>query len=738
MKKSKFWINIFFCFCCIAFISTAEAALPDGVYYIKMANGKYLGIAGIDPNNGAALIQWDFSTGDNHKFEVKNNPDGSVYIKAMHSGRYWSVDFASMDNNARIIQWDFANQDNQKFLVITNGFDANKGHYIQCWQSRLYLHVHGGNHITENAHGIVQYAGAGQIFHFENVNNSGVFSGDKIKINTPLPTEHIKVSTNVGEEMLRMKNFEKIRSTGDNTLSSTYYLSDPSFIKERRYGEAKVIKRSPATSDQPRCEAENIRIRLEDNSFMTADIASQIAEIVPGTAFDFSNYLNGSWKNEENARNPITLTSSVANIKPNGRVYQEVTTPNYATLRQAVANLYTDFAEDPLKQTGATYQATVHQIDNEGEFQLHVGAGGHYFGLSASNNFNLRKNTKSTTLLIDITKIMFSIKASPSANGFFSDPAMNNINTMVYIKGVDYGLRVLASVETTMTTEEIANAFNLTGDWGVAGFKVDFDLLNRNMKGETTIKMFIVGGRSQEIVSAYNLNDLKSKIQALERSMAYHNAQPIRYQLATARENYIVNYYTATDEFKKQTCQIPLPGDPASVVTLNNFSITKGDDSTPELYGKVWVMAYKGNTEVPANNGQNHLMNINGEGENYLHFDESTVKYYGNNEKATFTGFKESDFQNGARLEFFYILLEKDGCCPDWNYGEDADDEQFVFQNMNAFTSCDDNRYSPNRWCKLTIPLDKANESRVIEQVLTVDGDFITVRVSLGVITTGN
>ncbi|NJN76896.1 MAG: hypothetical protein HC803_00035 [Saprospiraceae bacterium] len=57
---------------------------------------------------------------------------------------------------------------------------------------------------------------------------------------------------------------------------------------------------------------------------------------------------------------------------------------------------------------------------------------------------------------------------------------------------------------------------------------------------------------------------------------------------------------------------------------------------------------------------------------------------------------------------------------------------------MNAFTSCDDNRYSPNRWCKLTIPLDKANESRIIEQVLTGDGDFITVRFSLGVLTTGN
>ncbi|NJN76895.1 MAG: hypothetical protein HC803_00030 [Saprospiraceae bacterium] len=52
-------------------------------------------------------------------------------------------------------------------------------------------------------------------------------------------------------------------------------------------------------------------------------------------------------------------------------------------------------------------------------------------------------------------------------------------------------------------------------------------------------------------------------------------------------------------------------------------------------------------------------MNINGEGENYIHFDESEIVRYANNEKATFADFKQSDFQNGARLEIFLHFFRK-------------------------------------------------------------------------------
>ncbi|MBP9076220.1 MAG: RICIN domain-containing protein, partial [Haliscomenobacter sp.] len=158
------------------------AAVPNGTYYIKGANGKYLGIAGIDPNNGAPLIQWDFATNDNHKFVVENQPDGSVFIKAVHSGRYLNVEGQSLEANARVIQWDFVNRGNLKFWLTSN-INGDGSHAVQCEQSRMYWNIHGGNHITENGRGVVQYPNAMQWFFFEPVNS--LLIGPKSKTQIP-------------------------------------------------------------------------------------------------------------------------------------------------------------------------------------------------------------------------------------------------------------------------------------------------------------------------------------------------------------------------------------------------------------------------------------------------------------------------------------------------------------------------------------------------------------------------
>ncbi len=41
----------------VATVGLSAQQIPNGTYYIKAANGKYLGIAGVDKNNGAPLIQ---------------------------------------------------------------------------------------------------------------------------------------------------------------------------------------------------------------------------------------------------------------------------------------------------------------------------------------------------------------------------------------------------------------------------------------------------------------------------------------------------------------------------------------------------------------------------------------------------------------------------------------------------------------------------------------------------------
>jgi len=54
-----------------------------------------------------------------------------------------------------------------------------------------------------------------------------------------------------------------------------------------------------------------IRISLDDNLFMTADIASQVGEVVPGSVFNILDYLSGSWKRQTDALKPMVLSADV-------------------------------------------------------------------------------------------------------------------------------------------------------------------------------------------------------------------------------------------------------------------------------------------------------------------------------------------------------------------------------------------------------------------------------------------
>ncbi|MEZ4825873.1 MAG: hypothetical protein R3C61_06215 [Bacteroidia bacterium] len=159
----------------------------------------------------------------------------------------------------------------------------------------------------------------------------------------------------------------------------------------------------------------------------------------------------------------------------------------------------------------------------------------HYLAYSLENLFNFQQNAKRTYLLLDITKLMFTIDAHGKEGSFFSDELLNQDPNMVYLKRADYGMRILASVETSESLEVIANKLNIEVNALVAGAGVDLGILSRELSRETTVKMFVVGGQSRDIVPAYSLDDLKSKVETMVRNLTYHTSQPIKYTIATTR-----------------------------------------------------------------------------------------------------------------------------------------------------------------------------------------------------------
>jgi len=121
------------------------------------------GVAGIDPNNGAALIQWDFVNAANHKFELKNIGENIFTLKAMHSNRYLNVAGQSRTtmppspNGITSIRQTCIFRSSPMAMVLTSA--ANN--------PQKYWHLYGGNEQAANGIAVVQYAGGGAIFALE-------------------------------------------------------------------------------------------------------------------------------------------------------------------------------------------------------------------------------------------------------------------------------------------------------------------------------------------------------------------------------------------------------------------------------------------------------------------------------------------------------------------------------------------------------------------------------------------
>lgn len=92
--------------------------IGDGIYKIKVnQTGKYLAVEGVNKENGARLVQWDFVDQPNHKFKVRNIGNGFYEISAVHSNRYLNAAGQLKVNGTPVIQYDYASQDNVKWRI---------------------------------------------------------------------------------------------------------------------------------------------------------------------------------------------------------------------------------------------------------------------------------------------------------------------------------------------------------------------------------------------------------------------------------------------------------------------------------------------------------------------------------------------------------------------------------------------------------------------------------------------
>lgn len=90
----------------------------NGYYYIIFQHsGKVLDVSEGNTEDGASIVQWSKSGGDNQKWKLEDAGDGFYYLVAKHSGKVLDVAEGSTEDGATLIQWTKTGDDNQKWRI---------------------------------------------------------------------------------------------------------------------------------------------------------------------------------------------------------------------------------------------------------------------------------------------------------------------------------------------------------------------------------------------------------------------------------------------------------------------------------------------------------------------------------------------------------------------------------------------------------------------------------------------
>ncbi len=463
-----------------------------------------------------------------------------------------------------------------------------------------------------------------------------------------------------------------------------------------------------ASDDSWDCVTKETRITLSNSDYLTVDNLAQSANIYPGAIYRFSNYVNGSWLAETGDRNPITLSTPTRRVE--GESYVIVDQPDKNTIRAGVNTLTNRFPNDPADLSNGAFKMEATEVLSLADANLKLGASGYGFGASASYLFNFTTSEKKKFFLVDCTQELFILDTEVPSGGFFASPRPL-ASDMMYVGSVTYGVRVLASIETVISSSEISHKFDAAYDGLVAGGSVSLDAYMRELGSNTTVKMYVIGGPQQGVYPAFNQAELIQVIQGIFQHGTYASAQPIKYNFRNMKGELVISQ-SLTDYFISRSCtpKEPVESKPDRIYSTKLWRVSRGeDDDDWEIYGQIWTQVFdaQGN-EIGSQYGNDRLMAINEE--NHLSAQEG-VGGYSPELEVTFR--LPASIQPGAVMLIWYWLN-------DYDSGSGND-----FLSMRNGREIRYNQNGLNYFCRL-IYLDELapgqNSQKIFEDTFTDEG----------------
>jgi Thiol-activated cytolysin len=404
------------------------------------------------------------------------------------------------------------------------------------------------------------------------------------------------------------------------------------------------------------CTTDHVTLTATSTSFLNNDYSDQASHIYPGACYTFDNFYNGAYQEQTGARYPLMILTDNPNIK--GSPYRTIQNPNMATIRAGLDDL---FREAPNSTANESMSYQIYETSSSADQSLKISGGASGYGIKASGSYSNSSQDKTINLTIDATKILFTINTVPPDSGFFKDPKVENTPNLMVLGSVSYGVRVLANLSVTFSSEEEAIKFKASySGWGVsANFGISD--LSKSSSVNSTINCYVVGGAGNSTLS-FDKKDLEKELTKIMATANYHNAMPVKYEFYDM-SGAVIGSNSATDDFAVRECT-PGQDNPRLdrvFVTFNTGNDDKNQNDNYVLYlypGKVnqqltptsqtnfsdWFSA--------ANNWLNYISS----GSIYSYYSGYNSPDYYNNTNTTVEMFKTNressldDFKNGGSL----------------------------------------------------------------------------------------
>jgi len=287
-------------------------------------------------------------------------------------------------------------------------------------------------------------------------------------------------------------------------------------------------------------------------------------------------------------RAPITLSVSLELSSTGDSITEVVRDPRLSTVRQGISDL---LAEAVTEDTSvpAKVDFLYEEVFSQSQMDLFFGTDLSYGAGSLQTQFDFESTVEKTRIVAKYQQVYFTIDMDTprNASAFFpsnTDPeelaeAIPEGSNPLYVAGVSYGLMAIMTIESNFSSREVRTALKAAYEAGVADLELEFDSKDREVLEDSTIKIIVYGGSTQNLdrISG-GFEGFMDIVSASHEFTPESPGVPLAYKFRHVRDNTLA-LVTLTSQY---TLVRPLRIKQRVQITVDRFVTVGADDEGPD------------------------------------------------------------------------------------------------------------------------------------------------------------